>query len=258
MRSWKSESFHDLINQGHFGITDSGPLYTPIKSFSIRRNEHLRLILETHCPEDAKSTAVEYPSGTIRFNTDAIELTNIAGIKARAVGVQPLNAMTTHNYQLDTHGLKETSQIDYIEATICDDLEPRYTIEWLDNVRGHFVWPDSYKDESGTTETRTVGKGEGRGTAYPNRCGRPELLYPQLCTVRRRRNRTLLLCVMGSTFRNLEASGLHYLCRNTRRRYQTKNSDDPIVYPRHVSHLPWLYDFQRRLVRRVLQIHQRI
>jgi len=162
MSSWKSESFHDIINQGHFRITDPGPLHAPINTFAVRRDEHLRLILETHCPDDAKSPAIEYPSGMIRINTDAIELTNIAGTKARMVGVQPVNARTSSNYETGAHGLKETSRIDYIEATVRDDLGPRYTIEWLDNVGGHFVWPDSYKDETGTTEARTVSGEEGR------------------------------------------------------------------------------------------------
>jgi len=99
MSNWDGESFDGIINHGHFGITDPGPLHVPIRSFSIQRNEKLELVLETHCSEDAKSTLIEHPAGTVRINTDAIELTNIGGIKARAVGVQPLHVGTSINYQ---------------------------------------------------------------------------------------------------------------------------------------------------------------
>ena len=80
MSNWDSESFDAIINHGHFSIRQPGPLHIPIQSFVIRRNEKLELVLETHCPENAKSNAIEHPSGTVRINTDAIELTNIGGV----------------------------------------------------------------------------------------------------------------------------------------------------------------------------------
>jgi hypothetical protein len=43
---WQREAF-ELINEGHFRITDAGPLHAPINSFSIQRNQKLELILET-------------------------------------------------------------------------------------------------------------------------------------------------------------------------------------------------------------------
>ncbi len=39
-----------ILNKGFFEITDPGPLHQPIRSFSIRRDEKLHLILETEAP----------------------------------------------------------------------------------------------------------------------------------------------------------------------------------------------------------------
>lgn len=160
MSNWDGESFDGIINHGHFGITDPGPLHVPIRSFSIQRNEQLELVLETHCSEDAKSTLIEHPAGTVRINTDAIELTNIGGIKARAVGVQPLHVGTSINYQTGDRGLREEARIlHYIESSIRDDIEPAYTIEWLDNLGARdYIWPDIIKDNKDITETRIIGR----------------------------------------------------------------------------------------------------
>jgi hypothetical protein len=162
MSNWDSESFDEVINRGHFSITQPGPLHTPIHSFAVRRNEKLELVLETHCPEDAKSDAIQHPSGTVRINTDTIELTNIGGLKACAIGVQPLHVLTSLNHETGARGLCERSRIqEYIEATLRDDIYPNYTIDWLENLQAHdFIWPDSIKDNKQITETRAVG-GQG-------------------------------------------------------------------------------------------------
>jgi hypothetical protein len=163
MSNWDSESFDGIINHGHFKITDPGPLHTPIRSFSVRRNDKLELVLETHCDEDAKSTAIEHPAGTVRMNTDAIELTSIGDVKARAVGVQPLRVLTSINYETGARGLREESRIfQYIEGTMPVDAEIAYTIDWLENVQGRdFVWPDTIKNTKEITETRTIGHDGG-------------------------------------------------------------------------------------------------
>lgn len=161
MSNWGGESLDRIINHGHFSITDPGPLHAPIKRFSIRRNERLELVLETHCPDDATSNLVEHPAGTVRRVTDTIELTSLGGTKARAVGVQPLNENTSINYRTGDRGLRETSQIyQYVEASIRDDVQPAYTIEWLDNLGARdFIWPDIIKDNEDVVRTRIIGRG---------------------------------------------------------------------------------------------------
>jgi hypothetical protein len=158
MASWETEPLDKIMNHGLFSITLPGPLHAPIQNFSIRRNDKLELVLETHCPADAKSAAVDRSAGTVRINIDEIELTNISGIKARAVGVQPHHATTSFNHRTGVHGLREEAAVQCVEAILRDDASPQYTIDWLENVDGRdFIWPDGFKDRKDVGDTRTLG-----------------------------------------------------------------------------------------------------
>jgi hypothetical protein len=107
---WEREPF-ELINEGHFRVTDPGPLHAPIHSFSIGRNEKQELILKTLAPTDAKSSAPKTPSGTLRFNTDAVELTNLAGTRLILSGVQTYSVKTSHRHEKNEHALTEEALV---------------------------------------------------------------------------------------------------------------------------------------------------
>ncbi|TYL89970.1 hypothetical protein FXB40_34135 [Bradyrhizobium rifense] len=154
MIGWEREPF-ELINEGLFRVTSPGPLHAPIDSFSIRRNEKLDLILETRAPADAQSSAPEIPSGTVRLNTDAVELTNIAGIRAVLSGIQPYSVNKSHHYEKNQHVLTEESRVHRIDAVIDGGKTPAYTIDWLDNVP-HFHWPDTIRTDVSTITTRRI------------------------------------------------------------------------------------------------------
>lgn len=160
MIGWEREPF-ELLNEGLFKITDPGPLHAPIHSFSIRRNEKQQLLLETHGPVDAKSSAPEYPSGTLRLNTDAVQLSNVSGIKATLSGVQPYDVHTKNDYARQRHELTETALIYKIDIVLRSDEKPAYTIDWLDNFpKSPFIWPDFIKTSRSATETRNIGLDE--------------------------------------------------------------------------------------------------
>jgi hypothetical protein len=152
---WEREPF-ELINEGHFQVTKPGPLHAPVHSFSIRRNEKLDIILETRGPADAKSSAPEVPSGTVRLNTDTVELTNIAGIKAVLSGIQPYSFKTSHHYGENRHALTEEARAHRIDAVIDAGKEPAYIIDWVDNVPGSFHWPDTIRTDVSTITTRSI------------------------------------------------------------------------------------------------------
>jgi hypothetical protein len=80
----------DIINHGHFRITEPGHLHTPVQAFTVHRDEALELILETRAGDDAMSAAPEIPAGTIRIASERVELTNISddlsGFLARGSG----------------------------------------------------------------------------------------------------------------------------------------------------------------------------
>jgi len=71
MSSWEREIFAEVIIDGHFEITNPGPLHAPVRTFSIARDDKLKLVLETKAPTDAKSDAIEHPRGTLRTPGDS-------------------------------------------------------------------------------------------------------------------------------------------------------------------------------------------
>jgi hypothetical protein len=155
MINWEKESL-DLLNQGHFRITDPGPLHSPIQRFSIRRDDKLDLILETEAAAGAKSGAVPYPPGTVRFDEEQAELVSVAGIKAVLAGV------ATHSVKI-LHGgsgpseLKETASVRQLTVTPGDPAKAAYTIEWLENLPASpFIWPDSIQTVMETTTTHGI------------------------------------------------------------------------------------------------------
>jgi hypothetical protein len=52
MTGWDHEFAVPFINEGHFRLTDPGPLRAPVLDFSLRRDQALDLILETRTAPD--------------------------------------------------------------------------------------------------------------------------------------------------------------------------------------------------------------
>jgi hypothetical protein len=158
--SWEYEFALSFINEGHFYVTDVGPLRAPIKDFSVRRDDKLTLIIETRCPPDAKSTAPEHPPGTVRLNTESAELENIGAMKAKLHGVTPYRHRTTENYRTGDGELTEEAQIHEISAVVQPDGEARYMIDWVENLPIRpFHWPVSIDTTTEALTTRKIGIG---------------------------------------------------------------------------------------------------
>jgi hypothetical protein len=158
MAPWEYEFALSFINDGHFHVTDPGPLHSPVLDFSIRRDEDLELILETRTPADAKSAAIERPSGTVRITTESVELENVGETKAKLLGVVPYGINTYENYRTGESRLTEKARIHALEATVREGQEAAYTIEWLENLPlKSFRWPDWVKTDTETKKTRTIG-----------------------------------------------------------------------------------------------------
>jgi hypothetical protein len=156
-----SEECLDIINNGHFNIVDPGPLHTPIRGFSLRRNDHLTLILETLVDSKATSTAVEHPPGTVRLSVERAKLINIAGVEAELVGVVPYSVRTAEGDPMN-RALKESAQIRSVTISPGDVATATYTIDWLENLPASpFVWPDTIKTTTNTTTTRSIGMADG-------------------------------------------------------------------------------------------------
>jgi hypothetical protein len=151
--TWKNQSI-ELLNGGQFRFVEPGPLHAPIQRFAFRRDQNLALTLETEAAPNAKSTAVPYPSGTVRFNTDQAELVNISGIRAVLSGVQTRSVR-------GGGALKETASVHVLTVTPGDLETTAYTIEWLENVPASpFIWPDSIQTVKETTTAWSVALAE--------------------------------------------------------------------------------------------------
>lgn len=137
------ECFSSVIQTESYFIEDWGPLHGPIKSFVIKRDADLKLLLETTSDSTSTSTAIPPLPGTVRELTDRVIFKGRHEGKATAIGVLPHNLNESYK-STDTTGKKvETSSIGTLNWVAEKATEPAYTIDWLENVPGDYHWPDT-------------------------------------------------------------------------------------------------------------------
>lgn len=159
MAFWLQEPLPELIEEGRFVFRELGPLHGPINSFKIFRTAKLALALETVCDGDAESN-IKFP-GRGRFVDEErmrAEIESIGGNVARLAGVFPYSWKRHESYLERKSELKEKAHVQAIDMTLLYRGSPAYTIDWLENLDGHFVFPDHVKDEGNATDTRTYGE----------------------------------------------------------------------------------------------------
>lgn len=156
-----SEECLDVLNGGHFTVVEPGPLHTPIESFSIRRDEKLRLILETEVPPNATSAAVVHPPGTVRMTTERVLLRNIAGVDAELAGVIPFS-LKSNTVGLTEKARQEWAQVHIAKTSFGAGGPAVYTIDWLENLPSSpFVWPASSRVVTTTQSSRAIALDDG-------------------------------------------------------------------------------------------------
>jgi hypothetical protein len=172
MTGWDHEFAVPFINEGLFRVTDPGPLRAPILDFSLRRDGALDLILETRTTPEAKSTAPEHPSGTVRISTECASLENIAGVKVRLTGVIPYRVRSSTNYRTGRDEHVEEAKMHSLEAMVRSGIDRRYTIDWFENLPiSPFIWPDIVKTKTETATTRKFGLGDDGITLFSTGSG---------------------------------------------------------------------------------------
>jgi hypothetical protein len=172
MTGWDHEFAVPFINEGHFRVTDPGPLRAPVLDFTLRRDEALDLIIETKTAPDAKSTAPEHPSGTVRIATECVSLENIGGVKVRLTGVIPYRVRTSTNYRIGQDEHVEEAKVHALEAVVRSNVEARYTIDWLENLPlSPFIWPDFVETKTETATRRKFGLGDDGITLFSTESG---------------------------------------------------------------------------------------
>jgi hypothetical protein len=156
-----AEECLQILNSGHFTVIDAGPLYSPIQSFSIRRDENLCLMLETEVPSNATSAAVDHPPGTVRITTERVLLRNIGGIDAELTGVIPFSLKSCWT-GLTERARQEVSQVHIARTNDAGGRPAAYTIDWLENLPSSpFVWPASSRVVTTTQSTRVISLDDG-------------------------------------------------------------------------------------------------
>jgi hypothetical protein len=158
MLNWEWENFEDIIGSHQAVIDDPGPLKHPIRSFVIKRNSDLGLVMETRAPQNAAAGMESPPAGTVRHNTDAVSFTSIMGLKLIAEGVQPSATRIRFHDDPALGELQEEISIHRLKGTLYPyDRQVKYVIDWLANVDSVFHWPDNIENNTETKSTRKLG-----------------------------------------------------------------------------------------------------
>ncbi|MBX9269214.1 hypothetical protein [Chromobacterium violaceum] len=135
------EFFEDVIRQPIHTISDHGPLYFPIKEFTFSRNENLEIELHLISTIDSISNATPNPVGSVYFSTDEIRWNGHDGSIATARGITPIMLRRNHGKNEFTNQIVKIHQIHWVSNKIAT---PYCTIEWLENMPSHFIWPETH------------------------------------------------------------------------------------------------------------------
>lgn len=150
-----------ILNKGFFEITDPGPLHQPIRSFSIRRDEKLNLILETETAPNATSAAVAQPAGSVRLTTERALLRSVGGLEGEFFGLVP------YSQHRRSSGVSEQSLTELAQVHIAKTNDPSgapvvYVIDWLENLpRSPYTWPAASHVVTKTITTRRISLNDG-------------------------------------------------------------------------------------------------
>jgi hypothetical protein len=161
MNAWQWEIFEDVVNpvRGLLSVTP-GPLYAPIEELSIRRNEDRELVLSTTAEKGARSSAMDYPAGTVRRNDDTLQFTTATGFTGVARGVAPQRWVRTLDSTGEGGTTSEEGSLHSLTLTSQRGGDGLYTIEWIENFPADsFTWPSGISDRAAGTESRVIGRG---------------------------------------------------------------------------------------------------
>ncbi len=159
MPFWDREPFPALLEEGRFSFADPGPLLAPIKTFKLYRNDKLQLALETLGGKETVATYHMREADPNWYETkqDAV-IKSIMGKAVNLKGVQPESVQMTSSHRGDVYESHESARVFTIEGDLKHTTEAVYTIDWLENVRNYYLWPQMVLDDEDTVFTRAYGR----------------------------------------------------------------------------------------------------
>jgi hypothetical protein len=162
---WDWENVESFIDKNYFKISNPGKLLAPIKKFRLKRDSDLQLCLETRSTPLEKFEHEDYPAGTVRENTDTVDLVSITGLNATASGVQILDTRIHNNYHHGTSETTQTCSIDRFKITTKETGNVEFIFEWIANIENRtYLWPDTARNKTITVPTRSFGNNENEVT----------------------------------------------------------------------------------------------
>ncbi|MGU1062627.1 hypothetical protein ACSEPQ_07130 [Pseudomonas aeruginosa] len=151
MNIWEWEKLEESLEELFLSIENSAILPENISSFSLKRNEEHKLVLTTHSVTGRKPE--EIILGRVYKNENKVSLQSPRG-EGLLRGVSHLRTETDY-LDHSSAATKTTYEIQSIEFKNKTERITTYTIDYIANLPGHFIWPNGYTDEITHTNTRS-------------------------------------------------------------------------------------------------------
>jgi hypothetical protein len=142
MNPYDWEFFESEVTADAYVVADHGTLFGPVTGFTLRRDEDLNLMLDTLSASDSTSSAIERPAGSVYISTAEVKFEGRFGAGVTASGVIPRIVLNTASKN-PAEAKKQISSLHTVRWNRQSAGEPRYVIEWVENMSGPFVWPHS-------------------------------------------------------------------------------------------------------------------
>lgn len=134
----------------------SRPLFGPVRSFELARDEKLKLHLITTSGEGASAPKRDWTKGEIRINTDAVKLEGIDKSEITFSGVTSYSHNVSHSIRSGfvDETSTERSHVNSILGVLSKN-EPEFVIDWIANLdHGNILWPDPVDSNKTILKTR--------------------------------------------------------------------------------------------------------
>jgi hypothetical protein len=161
MDAWDWEFFETEITSDAYVVIDRGPLFGPVTGFTLRRDADLELVLDSLSAGDSTSSAIAPPVGSVYISTAEVKLESRFGPRATASGVIPRSVISTATSGGSTQGKQQSSTLHFLRWGCQPAAEPCYVIEWVENLSGPFIWPDSEQVNETGEKRRTLRGSKG-------------------------------------------------------------------------------------------------
>lgn len=154
-REW--EFFETEVKSDTYHVVDHGPLLGPVTSFKIRRDDRLKLVLETTSVASQTADA-SYPAPNAVYRLDGqVRLQGrYTGFAVTAHGVSPGGYNSSYRVNEASSTRVQTSTVQSLHWATDRGSEGRHVIDWVGNLSGSFLWPDSDNVEETDVKTRTL------------------------------------------------------------------------------------------------------